>query len=199
MNVRSIGAKPVGFVGRIAGRLMNCVHSHQYREIICSIDFDKDENGAGILDVGCGGGIALKHFASCYRRVKLYGIDPSCDMVALSSRLNRTSIVSGRMTILNNSVENIGIEDKSIDLLSVFDNINFWNDYERAFTELRRVLKDDGRILIVNGFPEIGSKWYDFVKFKSVDDYDQLLAKNGFAIAKCQVSKHTIVIDGVPS
>lgn len=171
MNIQNIGVKPVGLIGRIAGRIMNLAHHHQYKVIISGLSIAKDKEGTAILDVGCGGGIALKLFAESFGKARLYGIDLSSDMVALSSRLNRSAIVSGRMTILNNSVERIQIACESLDLISIFDNINFWDDYDKAFNELRRVLKKDGRILIVNGFPEIGSKWYDFVKFKSTDEY----------------------------
>jgi ubiquinone/menaquinone biosynthesis C-methylase UbiE len=199
MSIQDIGARPVGLIGRIAGRMMNLIHHHQYRAIISGLTSPEDREGTAILDVGCGGGIALRLFAEYFGKARLYGIDLSSDMVALSSRLNRSAIASGRMTVLNNSVERIQIAGETLDLVSVFDSINFWDDYAKAFSELRRVLRKDGRLLIVNGFPEVGSRWYDFVKFKSADEYGRLLSSNGFRMDRHEISRQMIVIEGVLS
>jgi ubiquinone/menaquinone biosynthesis C-methylase UbiE len=196
MNQQSIGANPIGMIGKLAGILMNYIHNHQYKSIVKKIYETQRDKNIKILDIGCGGGIAIKHFANLFKEAQIYGIDISPDMVRLSSELNKKTISEGRVKIFCNNVEKMDIDNQTISIISIFDNINFWDDYSRAFSEMKRILKTDGRIIIVNGYPEIGTKWYDFVKFKNVDEYKNLLENNGFSLKGHEIIKHTIIIEG---
>ncbi|XPS84764.1 methyltransferase, type 11 [Desulfosarcina variabilis str. Montpellier] len=196
MNRQAIGANPVGVIGKLAGRVMNLIHKKQYERIVQKIYKSEKEKSINIVDIGCGGGIAVKHLSKVFDKAQVFGIDISSDMVNLSKKMNRRAISEGRVKILNNDVENMYISDGSIKIITVFDNINFWTNHSKAFSEIKRVLCKNGRIFIVNGYPEVGTRWYDFVKFKNIDDYRNLFDDNGFSLRNHELSGRTIILEG---
>ncbi len=196
MSQQSIGAKPTGVIGKIAGRIMNRIHSKQYKDIINQILDSVNDKTASILDIGCGGGIALSHFYKSFKTTRIYGIDISPDMVSLSKKLNRKGIAEGKISVFCADVRDIPIQDKTVGIISAFDCINFWNDYPAAFSEMRRILIPDGKIFIINGYPEPDTKWYELVRFKSIEEYQRLLGNNGFLMTSAKIVKHTAIIEG---
>lgn len=196
MSQQSIGAYPTGMIGKIAGNIMNMIHNRQYEKIIDEIYQTSDKGSINIIDIGCGGGIAIKHFTKKFREGHIYGIDISPDMVNLAKRLNRKAISEKRVEIFTANVEEIDLGDKRMDLVTVFDNINFWNNYEASLANIKRLLGKNGRLVIVNAYPEKGTKWYEFVKFKDVNEYQQLLEKNGFQLTNQKMMGHTVVLEG---
>jgi len=191
-----IGAKPIGFIGKIAGELMNLIHKKQYQRIIDNIKNESNIDVETIVDIGCGGGVALKHFASIFKNAIVIGIDYSQEMVNLSIKINRDNVKLGRVIVKNNNIECMDVKNKYADIITIFDNINFWENYEIAFKEIKRILKVDGLIYIINGFPKVGTKWYDFVKFKNEAEYINLLTTNGIEVEKIDIINHTIIIKG---
>ncbi|NLZ14864.1 MAG: hypothetical protein GXY29_11815 [Thermotogaceae bacterium] len=61
---------------------------------------------------------------------------------------------------------------------------------------MRRILIPDGKIFIINGYPEPDTKWYEFVRFKSIEEYQRLLGNNGFLMTSAKIVKHTAIIEG---
>ena len=191
-----IGAKPVGSAGIIAGTVMNWIHRRRYRSIIDDLANRTDAGAERILDIGCGGGVALKALSESFGRATIIGMDHSPEMVRLSLKTNKRGVLAGRIRVLLASVENTGIEAGSIDLATAFDTINFWTDHGAALAEIRRVLKPDGRLCIVNGYPAPGTAWYEFVKFKNEAEYRQVLEDHGFKLSGVSIEGGTIVILG---
>jgi ubiquinone/menaquinone biosynthesis C-methylase UbiE len=180
----------------MAGYIMNLLHSRQYKDIIKKIHESENVKDCSILDIGCGGGIAIYHLSKLFKKARLFGIDISEEMVRLARKLNKKGVAEGRINISLSEVSHMAIPDKTVRIITVFDCINFWQDYTIAFSEIKRVIQANGRIFIVNGYPEIGSKWYDFVKFKSVEDYRDLLVRNGFKMKKHEIIKRMVIIKG---
>lgn len=195
-NLQSIGANPRGLLGRIAGRLMNCVHSRSYRNIIKSILRDiQPAAPLRILDIGCGGGKAIRLFHARVKNARIHGIDISPDMAALARRVNSKAVRVGQVDITQGDVTALPYQDHSFDIVTAFDTVNFWTDPDRAVDEIIRILKENGRFVIVNGYPEEGSKWYEFVRFKDSDAYRDMLTAHGFRSIRITVQRHTIIIE----
>lgn len=92
-----------------------------------------------ILDLGCGGGRNIEYFLT--KANKVYGIDHSPTSVKMASKINMQAIKDGRCQILVGDVRNIPFLDESIDIVTAFETIYFWNDIESCFKEIYRVLK----------------------------------------------------------
>lgn len=195
-DFQSIGANPTGFLGRIAGVLMNGIHSRQYRKIITHILRDiRSAEPLRILDIGCGGGKAVRLFHTLVGDAHIDGVDISPDMVALAQKVNKRGIRAGQVDITQGDVTALPYENNSFDIITAFDTINFWPDLDKAMNEIIRVLNKNGLFVIVNGYPAEGSKWYEFVKFKNSDEYRDMLAAHGFIHVQITIQKNTIIIE----
>lgn len=194
--MEQIGIKPSGLKGRLAGLIMNCLHTHQYKKIIRKyiINLCDDPEDLNVLDVGCGGGKAVAIFSSMLKTSKIVGIDHSAEMVALSRKVNIKGITNGMVDIKQGTVNKLPFSDNYFDIITAFDTINFWDDIEHSVSEIKRTLKHDGTFVIVNGYPKAGTKWYKFVKFKDDQEYKSFLNHCGFMAIDIIIENQTIII-----
>lgn len=133
------------FVGRFMVKSMNSGHEKLAKWGRSYILVDKDYI---VLDLGCGGGRNIEYFLT--KAKKVYGIDHSETCVKMASELNKEGVDSGRCQILKGDVKKLPFEDESIDVVTAFETIYFWNDIEECFKEIYRVLKKGGQFLICN-------------------------------------------------
>ena len=92
-----------------------------------------------ILDVGSGTGANL---IALQRIGRTYGIDASQKALNLSKR-------RGQMNITQGLAERLPYKERSFDLITCLDILEHTHDPVKALKEIRRVLKDNGRILIM--------------------------------------------------
>lgn len=59
---------------------------------------------------------------------------------------------SGRINVIEGAVEDIPFESGTADLVVSRGSIFFWEDYDKAFSEIERVLKPGGKTYIGGGF-----------------------------------------------
>lgn len=98
------------------------------------------------LDIGCGTGNYTNELER--NGLRLIGIDPSEKMLE-KARL-KNSNVDWRI----GTVENIELSDNSVDGVIGSLTIHHWTDLQKGFSELYRVLKPDGRIVIFTSTPK---------------------------------------------
>ena len=138
------------------------------------VDYFKKKNlsdNCRILDIGCGGGKFLKYLSKKGDKFKLWGLDHSKEMIDLSTHLNKKVIKNGRLKLLTGTVTQIDINDNSLDLVTAFETVQFWPNIIDAFSEIFRILDNEGEFLIINRFPKEGTKWWKMTNLKSEDDY----------------------------
>ena len=197
-DMRTLGSKPIGWKGVLAGKIMDLLHARFYKKIIKKhiINTAALAEIKTVLDLGCGGGASVKIFSGISEVKKVCGIDYSDDMVRLSKRVNKKKISTGTVEIIHADVSKIPFEDNSFDLVCAFDSINFWPDHKQAMSEIKRVLKNSGRFFIVNAYPKEGTKWHYFVKFKNDIEYRDFLLQNGLRNIEAMILKKTIIVKG---
>ncbi|MDY0043910.1 MAG: class I SAM-dependent methyltransferase [Syntrophales bacterium] len=139
--------RPEGFPGRLAGRAMNTGHARVRR---WGLSYVSAEPHAAVLDVGCGGGGALRDMAALYPGAKLFGIDYSRDMVLLAKKVNKKLIEKDRIEITYGSVSFLPYSDNTFDLVTAFEAYYFWPDLDQDLQEIKRVLAPKGKLLLVN-------------------------------------------------
>lgn len=94
-EIETMGSKPTGRLGVIAEKIMNAIHSVQYKEIIDNY-IVKDSMGSDkrkVLDIGCGGGIAVKLFSSNSQINKVVGVDIQMIWLNYQKSLTREELV----------------------------------------------------------------------------------------------------------
>lgn len=125
---------------------MNVGHSGLTRWGLSKVEFPEHAN---VLDIGCGGGRTLKYLASLVRLGKVVGIDYSEDSVAVAQKTNQKLIVSGRVEVLHAAVSSIPFVDATFDFVTAVETYYFWPDIPADLAEIRRVMKPNGKLLII--------------------------------------------------
>jgi ubiquinone/menaquinone biosynthesis C-methylase UbiE len=98
------------------------------------------------LDIGCGTGNYTCALAD--KGLNFIGVEPSEKM------LNEAKSKKQNVQWMKGNAEQIPVEDKTFDGIIATLTIHHWTDIKLAFTELNRVLKDNGRIVIFTSTSE---------------------------------------------
>ncbi len=169
-------------------RKMNISHASLAEWGLSHIKLRKDMI---ILDVGCGGGANINHFAQITTGGRVFGIDYSPTSVKISKEVNKKYIVEGVVEISESSVSNLPFEDNTFDVVSGFEAYYFWPDLINDLKEIYRVLKINGELLLVNEaykcenkeVRKVVEKWAKLGSFKlhSPKEYREFLTEAGFS------------------
>ncbi|MAY83310.1 MAG: MerR family transcriptional regulator [Flavobacteriales bacterium] len=115
------------------------------------------------LDIGCGTGNYTNEVAK--QGIQIIGIDPSGKM--LSEARQRNPKVDWQI----GTAEEIDGSDETFDGIMASLTIHHWTDLQKAFAELQRVLKADGRIVIFTSTPsQMKGYWLNHYFPKMLND-----------------------------
>ncbi len=176
------GVKTAGYMG------MN--NRHMIEQAINYLELTNDDK---ILETGYGGGLHLGYLfekapLACYK-----GVDISATM--RDTAIANNAAIKGDFEFIQQDVTNgyLAIPqfpDESFDKIFTLNTLYFWDDAAAQATELLRLLKPDGRLVVGFGardfmeslpFTQYGFKLYN------VSDAETLLTNVGFKI----VDTHT--------
>jgi ubiquinone/menaquinone biosynthesis C-methylase UbiE len=138
---------PTGHQGRIVASAMNRRHWALTTWGLTHVTIQPDFT---VLDVGCGGGITINRLSKLAPHGKVYGIDYSPDMVAYAKKLNKKYIEQGKVVIVEAQADKTGFPNNFFDLTVAIEAYYFWPNLANAFQEINRVLKPNGKFLIIN-------------------------------------------------
>lgn len=133
---------------------MNECHTPTALWALTNIDFKEDDL---TLDIGCGGGINIQRVHEKSPKAKSYGVDYSATSVKKSKLFNKELVDSGKVEIYEANVINMPFEDNMFDVITAFETVYFWPNLEKAFNEVKRILKPCGKF-----FMELGSNNEDY-------------------------------------
>lgn len=126
-------------------RLLNRGNTPLIKATLARLELRRD---SAYLDLGFGGGLALREAARTVTRAPLYGVDFSPDVVAEGQRIFADLIGAGRLTLMQGDVTDMPLRDGLFERISTMNTIYFWPDPERAAAELFRLLTPGGRLAI---------------------------------------------------
>ncbi|QSH40585.1 class I SAM-dependent methyltransferase [Lentisphaerota bacterium ZTH] len=137
---------PVGEAGVEVGKRMN-VHHEPLREWgLSNLEINPELN---ILDIGCGGGHAVKRLHELYPAAKISGIDHSPDMVELTREVNAQAVEEGAVDLLVGSVSKLPFPDEYFELAVAMETVYFWPEIASDIIEVHRTLLPGGILLIL--------------------------------------------------
>ena len=139
--------KPQGFGGKLMVKMMNRGHGKLAKWGFTKINTKLDSK---VLDVGCGGGANVAKWLGKCATGHVTGIDYSEVSVEESKKLNAIAIKGGKCDIVYGNVSSMPFDDEAFDCVSAFETVYFWEDLEKCFIEVRRVMKKGGIFLICN-------------------------------------------------
>ena len=137
-------------MGLLVLRSMNIAHARLHRWGLEAAEIRPRDK---VLDVGCGGGKAIARILTRTRR-EVAGVDHSPEAVETTRRVNRAAVTSGRLRVLERTVENLPFRDGFFDVVTAFETTYFWPDLQAGLIEIRRVLSRGGRLVIANEYAD---------------------------------------------
>lgn len=141
--------RPSGLLGKLMGLLMNWRHRPLSKWTIKLMNIQADDF---VLDIGCGGGMAVKEIAKIATSGFVAGIDYSEIMVQQALRHNAAAVGAMRVAIKNGSISNLPFKDESFDKAYAIESFNFWPDPIAGLKEVHRVLRPKGLVAIATGW-----------------------------------------------
>ena len=102
-----------------------------------------------VLDIGCGGGATLACLSARLPAGHLTGGDYSDVSVALSRQTNAADVASGKLEVLEASVEALPFGADTFHKIVTVESFYFWPNPLENLKEVRRVLRPGGVFLLV--------------------------------------------------
>ena len=155
MEIERQFKKPTGKLATDIAIHMNKHHHALTSWALTNVDFSPNFT---VLDVGCGGGLMISMLSKKIPEGKIFGIDYSKEMVKYSTDFNRQLILQNRVEIKEESVEKMSFSDNSFDVVTAVETYYFWPSFEQGLNEIKRVLKDNGQLIIVSELIKDGTQ-----------------------------------------
>ena len=175
---------PAGIGGKIATAIMNIINQKQYKAVIKNIKLEENNR---ILDIGFGNGYLIKKLFETNTLVKIYGIEISNDMLRNVSLKNSPYIEKGLLNLSLASISKTAFENNMFDRIYTVNTIYFWNELDKCFSEIKRILKPGGMFINViytkNYLDKIVYTKYGFQKY-TIEEIQNLTEKNGMTITE---------------
>lgn len=103
------------------------------------------------LDAGCGTG-ALGRAMARISDLEILFFDQSDEMLTLARQYAQEESLIDRSTFIQGDIHSINIDDNSLDLVISRGSSPFWDDWNKAYGEIYRILKEGGMAYIGGGF-----------------------------------------------
>lgn len=146
-------------------------------------------NKGEFLEIGCGGGhLGLQILKKTNMAGFLVDIHPKA--VEFATKRIEDKDLSSRATVLVQDVHKLEFPNNSIDLIFSRGSMGFWNDIEKAFKEIWRVLKVGGKTYIGGGLGNFETQKIIKEKMKKIDkDWPNSIKRNQHQISNEEFQK----------
>ena len=177
--------KPSGIIGRyLMTKVFNAGNSGLNAFAKETLDIKIDDR---ILEIGFGPGKLIKEMAEIATKGHVEGVDFSRDMLKEAARVNRQLISKGRVKLHEGDCRNLPFDDASFDKLCSINTLYFWEEPEKYFLEMFRVVRPGGMVVVGFRDKEQMSKLdldQNVFNTYTQDDVVRLFLDAGFSEAK---------------
>ena len=142
---------PAGEIGVEVGELMERVNAALIDAAYSKLGVKADER---ILEVGLGNGGHVAAVLSRAPRLTFTGVDISPTMIAAARSRNLRCVEQGQVTLEIANVAAMPFPDASFDKAIAINGVYFWPELRAGLREMRRVLREDGALVIAAMTPE---------------------------------------------
>ena len=156
--------RPSGFVGLWMMKLWNRVYMPMVVWSVSQLDHKK--RFKAILDVGVGNGASSKYLKMHFPDSQVLGIDISSTAIRAAEELSEPGL---SFEVKNVEKTNLPVEE--FDLITAFQTHFHWSDLTQAFLELKRILKQDGTILLACEWSKLAYYLPDFKKREKLESF----------------------------
>jgi SAM-dependent methyltransferase len=147
---------PSGPIGSLVGWFMAIANDQPNRLAIDALELQPADR---VLELGFGPGWGLRTIAARTRGGRLYGVDQSARMVEQATRTNEVAVSRGRILLAQGSFSPLPWIDEMFDKVLLVNVIYFFDSDGRDISEVYRVLRSGGRVVIYVTSRETMVKW----------------------------------------
>jgi SAM-dependent methyltransferase len=147
---------PSGAAGSIVGWLMAWINDEPNRLAIDALD---PRSGETVLELGFGPGWGLRTIAARAHGARVYGVDQSARMLEQAKRMNEVAISRGRMMLVRGAFSPLPWIDEMFHKVSLVNVAYFFDTNGCDISEVYRVLRFGGRLVIYVTSRETMEKW----------------------------------------
>lgn len=138
-------ARPTGLLGRLAGYFMAFRNKERSWWVLPLLEIhDKDR----VLEVGFGPGVDIRRVSEMAVKGFVAGVDHSEVMLEQARQRNQAAIQAGRVELHLSAADRLPFPDGSFEKVFSINVAHFWAEPVVPLREMRRVLREGGRIAI---------------------------------------------------
>lgn len=151
------------------------------------LEYLKPKKGGVYLDIGCGTG----NYTIEFQKVGFHfiGVDPSQKMIGKAKSIE--SNIDWRL----GAVENLDLKQNSVDGVVAMLTIHHWEDLNKAFSEISRVLRSQAKLVIFTSTPKQMKEYWlnhyfpkmleaSIKQMPSLEDVERAMNINGLKVLK---------------
>jgi ubiquinone/menaquinone biosynthesis C-methylase UbiE len=142
-------------------------YSRFAREILKSLP--SIGKGVVVVDLGCGPGLLSIELCKLLPNARIIGVDPSADMLEVARRNADEAGVANYDTRLGGA-EHMPLQSNSVNLLVTQGSLHEWDDVEQGFSEIIRVLRPGGSLIV----KDFNRNWLSHWKRALVEPFHHL-------------------------
>jgi SAM-dependent methyltransferase len=136
---------PEGEIGKAVVANLNKSNAGGYSAALAKLGVNA---GDRIIEIGFGNGREIPRVLSLSADVSYFGLDISDTMVTEATEFNADAMRQGRVSLARGTSAAIPADANAFDKALAINTIYFWSDPVADLTEIRRVLRRDGRLVL---------------------------------------------------
>jgi ubiquinone/menaquinone biosynthesis C-methylase UbiE len=113
-----------------------------------------------VLDIGCGTGQFAAALLERFPETRVWGMDLSDGMLRQCSQ--RCQVADGRLRLVQGDSQRLPFEDDSFDVVTCTHSFHHYPRQAQVITEMHRVLRPGGRLVIIDGDRDRPWGWFIF-------------------------------------
>ncbi|MFW9771923.1 MAG: class I SAM-dependent methyltransferase [Candidatus Thorarchaeota archaeon] len=118
-----------------------------------------------VIDIGCGSGNLIIQIAKNFNGIEPLGIDISDEILELAKKRAALNGVNDKVKFKTGNVESLPLSDNSAEFIVSSFSLHHWISPKKALSEVTRVLKKDGILLIFDFRRDSRRFFYGLLKF----------------------------------
>ncbi len=153
---------------RTPGMFTSIAHRYDFLNHALSLNIDRHwrkllvdacevKPGEHVLDVATGTGDVAIEFARRTRAGRIAGLDPSVGMLQVARTKTARDAASARIEIVEGDALALPFPDQSFDVVTIAFGLRNLPDYARGVSEMARVLRPGGRLVVLEFLPPQGA------------------------------------------
>ena len=174
--------QPHGVFSREVGVMMNKGNRQMNLATIDELEINSNDC---VLEIGMGNGFFVREILAKDETIHYIGCDYSKEMVAEAFNCNNDLVMKGQARFNLANVMKLPYCNNYFNRIFTVNTIYFWDQPETALSEIKRVLKNKGQLIISLRPKSIMDRLpltkYGFTTF-SKEDCVELITKNGFKV-----------------